>query len=351
MDHFSTEARAFDWAPELNIVPLDHPTFRSPLGAPLSQGSASYLVQDPFTWHLQYWLNIGTVGIIRGEDPTLMLLRINIEFLKLDSNLSLALPLAWNSYWKAYSEECKLYWAQTNLESEDVNFYLGDINRMLVNKGLKTRKYLRCWKMQMMDSLESGSVGMARMSFNELAPIYQKLQEEEEADTEAKIRFLNTFSPAEAEAVTRTLNDINNERNRILQEEEAAEAEIDRQLLSLFAPESAAEMTQYSQGINEGSNETWSLPDPFPVEYPPIDNAGIDYVGTNLPNIDEISMNHFNNQDADVDNFHINNIATEASIADLFGVQESLDEDEADESDSLFSEEVSTNDISSDEDE
>lgn len=334
MDIMSTTARAFDGAPELSLVLLDHPFSQSPLGAPLSQGSASFLAQDPIAWHLQYWLSIGTVGIIRGEDPLLMLVRINIEFLKLDPDLSFALHPIWNLYWKANSEECKRRWAQISPESEEAKFYLDDISRMLVNKGLKTRKYLHCWKMQMMDSLEAGSVAIARMSFDELGLIYQKLQEEEEAATEAKIRFLNTFSPAEAEAITRTLNDINDERNRRQQEDEAAEAKTGRRFLSIFPPESAAEM---AQGINKGNNERWSLPDPIPVEYLRIDNPGIDDFGTNLTNIDEISIDHFKNQDVEIENFHMSDGGiydsgiNGFSIDDLFGDKESSGEYEADE--------------------
>lgn len=35
--------------------------------------------QDPLKWLLEYWLDIAVIGIIRGEDMKLMVLRVDME--------------------------------------------------------------------------------------------------------------------------------------------------------------------------------------------------------------------------------------------------------------------------------
>ncbi|MCJ1465668.1 hypothetical protein MMC07_004287 [Pseudocyphellaria aurata] len=48
------------------------PVSRTPLGAPIKQAFALLLAKDIITWNLQYWLDLGLIGDLRGEDVMLM---------------------------------------------------------------------------------------------------------------------------------------------------------------------------------------------------------------------------------------------------------------------------------------
>lgn len=196
------------------IDPLGPPNFQTPLGEPINQRSAAFLIHDPLTWHLNYWLNIGVIAILRGEDSVLTTLRIEHEILNmLDLGLSSAVFRAWPQFWSTNSEEGKRHWAQKTLESNEAQHYLNDINRMLVNKGQKVRSYLSDRNRLMMDSLEAGKFAAAKDSFNELVFVYRKLREEEAVDARVRNRFLSGLARADAEAIAQILTRANDAHN------------------------------------------------------------------------------------------------------------------------------------------
>lgn len=164
--------------------PPDPSDSQTPLGEPLDQVSAAALAKDPLAWHLRYWLDLCTVGNLRGEDEILLALRMEIEVNKiLDMELHSAFYDAWFQYVMDNSEESARNWIQRTLESDEAKRYLRDIDRMLEDKARKTRHYLGHLERLMLTSLQEGDAETAKMFFQKLAPVYPKLLREEAADT------------------------------------------------------------------------------------------------------------------------------------------------------------------------
>lgn len=180
--------------PEAQTVPnlLGQRIYRSPLGAPLSRASASFLARDPLTWHLVYWLSIWVVGNLRGEDETLMAFRIEIEHYGiLDHEFQLQLLSAWDQYAIANRAPFTLHWMHLTAEGEAAKPFLRDIDRMLINKGLKARTYLYRLEMRLLTKMRLVQIETAKDQFENLIGLYRKLQEEETADAQAQNRLLN----------------------------------------------------------------------------------------------------------------------------------------------------------------
>lgn len=96
---------------------------RTPLGEPMDPRSASSLAEDPLRWHLRYWLDLSVVAQLRGEDSMLIGFSIELEQYKTrDQALRTRLVNA--------------------LDSPRAKPYLRDLDRMLVDKKTKTRRYL-----------------------------------------------------------------------------------------------------------------------------------------------------------------------------------------------------------------
>ena len=49
----------------------------------MTHPSTLFLARSPLAWHLEYWLSLTVIGILRGEDPMLMFLRVEIEHVKM----------------------------------------------------------------------------------------------------------------------------------------------------------------------------------------------------------------------------------------------------------------------------
>lgn len=171
----------------------------SPLGEPLDQASATELNQTPLAWHLRYWLSLGFVGILDGQDETLMGLRIEMEQSAIPNmELKNAVRDAWSQYRLANKDGCLDYWARIvfgapqleHQEPEDeggrqllLQQYRRDIDRMLVNKTARAKAYLRTHERIMIADLHSGtSLDAARTRFKKIGKMYQLLNEEEEND-------------------------------------------------------------------------------------------------------------------------------------------------------------------------
>ncbi|MCJ1463131.1 hypothetical protein MMC07_001736 [Pseudocyphellaria aurata] len=159
-------------------------TSRSPLGAPLSPASAALLARDPLAWHLQYWLDLGLIGNLRGEDNLLMGVRIEIEYTRtLSPALRAQFQTAWTQYQIDHRAERTRYWSRITLDdSDEARPYLGDLTTMLADKARKTRAYLRSAETAMVHELEVGkNFERAQVLFDRLARLYPRLQQEEEA--------------------------------------------------------------------------------------------------------------------------------------------------------------------------
>lgn len=167
-----------------SVDPLGLSGSRTPLGEPIDKLSAFYLAYDPLTWHLNYWLSLEVVGVLRGEDPMLMALRVEREMLCLpDQELKAALHLARKSHWRAYKEESERHWPRMTLWSDESKCLLRDIDRMLQNKSQKTRGYLLYTETLITGPLRAGRVDEAKEVFDKHCLIYQKLELEEEVES------------------------------------------------------------------------------------------------------------------------------------------------------------------------
>lgn len=152
--------------------------------------SAFLRARNPLDWYRRYWLNIGVVGMLRGEDQDLLVLRIEIEHTKIpDPEFRTELRNSWRQYRLDNRDEIKRQWMERTLESEEALPYHRDIDRMLVNKGPKTRNYLRQMERLLIASLRDQNIGIARGFFNKLGLLHRKLREEERADAEAMARL------------------------------------------------------------------------------------------------------------------------------------------------------------------
>lgn len=151
--------------------------------------------EDPLGWHLHFWLNIGVVGILCGNNSTLMSLRIDIEILNIpDRELKFAIHDAWSQYRRVNREVCERHWARMTLESEEAQPYIRDIHRMLEGKAWKTKRYLRGMEETMTTMVRDRKFDVARLLFDKLCLAYKKLQEEEEADAETSRSILGILN-------------------------------------------------------------------------------------------------------------------------------------------------------------
>lgn len=170
--------------------PTEPPNPLTPLGEPISHTpSAHLLASEPLKWHLHYWLSIDVLGMLRGENPLLMAFRTDIEHYKIkDVEFRIRLVEAWRTYRQVHRPYFRLQWERLTLESEEAKPYLRDIDRMLVNKGAKAREYLRRIENMMISILRDGQIESARWLSDIIAQVYQKLEDEEKADEEARNR-------------------------------------------------------------------------------------------------------------------------------------------------------------------
>ena len=102
------------------------------------------LTRDPVEWHLQYWLNIEVVGLLRGEDMILMAVRVQNEIRKIENAQTRdAVDRAWDNFRRNNRQNYRMEWLRKSLASSDAQPYLRDIDRMLVNKEQKMRDHIR----------------------------------------------------------------------------------------------------------------------------------------------------------------------------------------------------------------
>lgn len=201
---------------ELPVLPhrIDISATRTPLGGPMTRYSASRLAQDPLTWHMQYWLALGTVGMLRGEDEALMGFRIEMEHDKMYTEQKARFRALWNQYRRLHVEACQQHWEEMTVDSEEAKWYIRDIDAMLVDKVQKARQYLVRQEMRMLAALQATRFDLAQVLYDGLVKIYAKLQEEATRD-----------AAREAEARNRLPNGVNGVHSQGGQGPEAMEAE------------------------------------------------------------------------------------------------------------------------------
>lgn len=159
--------------------------FRTPLGGLLSQYSAARQFQNPLLWHMTYWLDLGVVGVLHGQDPVLMAFRIRMEQEKMDPWLKDGFRRTWKQYRTRNLEECVEYWVR--IATVEAKGYLGDIDRMLVNKAQKARNQLILQEELMHKALRELRFHKASKLFMGIVNVYEKLVEEETRDAQLQI--------------------------------------------------------------------------------------------------------------------------------------------------------------------
>ena len=162
---------------------------RTPLGEPIDQDSASFLARDPIMWHMQYWFSLYLIGVLYGDDPILLSLRIEIEIDKIpQGEVATELRSVWIERKRADEGEHQplivipeplCYFEEETLETEAGKRCLRDIDRMLVNKGKKTRTYLRHMETLLTAAVQAGNVESANGLRDRLSDLHYHLQREE----------------------------------------------------------------------------------------------------------------------------------------------------------------------------
>lgn len=174
---------------------MDSPTsiFRTPLGELfIDLDSFWHHEEDPLAWHLDYWLNIGVIGMVLGEDPLLMNARIDMEHHKIrDRELRDQISNAWTAYTLANGYQYRTYWEGQTLEDDVGQAYLRDIARMLEDRKNKMRDSLRGHGTFMNKLLQMGDVMGATETSYIISEIHSKLQQDEVRQAEA-IKELQT---------------------------------------------------------------------------------------------------------------------------------------------------------------
>lgn len=161
----------------------------TPLGELISEESLVRLVGDPLGWYLQYWLDLNIIGMMRGEDQTLLSIRIMMEQDECPEMLfKVQIRNAWQKYQTAYKELRIRQWLplQGDLGDEAKPFHR-DLDRLLVKtKGPKVRDYIRRFEISMNEKIRATEVDRAKHLFEWLVQINQSLKKEEAAEAEAR---------------------------------------------------------------------------------------------------------------------------------------------------------------------
>lgn len=156
----------------------------TPLGERItSQASASRRAEDPIKWHLDYWLHIYTIGLMRAgidADVTLMRARINIELEKYPTVTMRTLVFAaWDDFRKANQDGYLYYWTTKTIEHPTAKPFQSDLDRMLMDKEQKMHDYLGRMKTGMHNCVLVGNLTRAKKIHDVITLIYRKLDEEE----------------------------------------------------------------------------------------------------------------------------------------------------------------------------
>lgn len=210
--------------------PLSLSDFRTPLGEPMDQTSASSLAEDPIKWHMNYWNSLWSVAVANGEDGILMALRIEYEIPKIPDKEILNKV---NSFWherqgliegegqRRLSSTSDSFRPQKDtIQSEEQKRMSRDIERMLVDKGRKIRTYLLSLEKLMYQCFEARNYpipcerreklrDLYHQIRKRLRVLYQRLNEEEKAEARLEKEKQTLLDPADItlEDICRLLSD------------------------------------------------------------------------------------------------------------------------------------------------
>ena len=152
----------------------------TPFGSRLNPASASFLAQNRLAWHLQYWRDLEFWGVWRDVDPVLMGILIEMEqLLKLGPQLRREIR-------QAQAEHRSIIYGETTWWYNKAD---RDIDRVLANKGHKTRAYLRGMERFMLLSMRAGDTDTAATFLRQLTDLYRRLRAQEEKDAERRFSF------------------------------------------------------------------------------------------------------------------------------------------------------------------
>lgn len=202
--------------------PLKLSDIRTPLGEPMDEFSVSSLAEDPIEWHKRYWHSLWFVGVGYGEDPILMAFRIEMEIKTIaDAEIAEELRCFWIERRRIIEAEDqdgqsptnRLFRFQEKIAKCGKQKHLNrDVERMLEDKGQKTRAYLLYWENWLDKTSKALNRGEAlfrekrdkRPELREkllelfyevserLSVLYQRLNDEEMDEREEEVRTSDT---------------------------------------------------------------------------------------------------------------------------------------------------------------
>lgn len=175
----------------------------------MDQASASRRARDPLTWHLQYWLDLDIIALLRNEDGILTGIRIDMEQEKIaDTALKNQLQNGRKQFQRDNLDAYMRHWHQKTLDDEEAQKYVRDLDRMLVDRGPKMRAYIRLMEMEMNEYGRTGDLSRAsqhlglhhlarrRLEAEENRLVRQRLEAEETRDSGERNRHSNSANGA-----------------------------------------------------------------------------------------------------------------------------------------------------------
>ena len=143
--------------------------------------------QNPVEWHLNYWLNVFVVAMMRGENPTLTLVRIEREqSLMDDERVGYHVQSMWLQFRRDHQANVQGIWEQLGLEDGNADIIIEDIGSMLVDKERKMMNYLLIKEAEMLHEVRNSRPEQARARSDQLCNIYDHLRVETTADMERR---------------------------------------------------------------------------------------------------------------------------------------------------------------------
>lgn len=226
MDQALTEAQSLDLVDMLIGAPPPAPSApfsesfdpqvpRTPLGEPLEYFTELLLATDPVKWHVQYWFDLFLSGVMQGVDATLMLLRIEIEQTKISNQFGIEVRRAWKCHRTGNHEGFPVSVSDYLRDFSEIDQrFLRDLDRLLADKGPKTRIYLHQLEGLMINSVRDGNISKSCVFCEKLSTLWLRLREEEIADAIALIRRQDGISCAPNQR-KQTLEDIQADWNAV----------------------------------------------------------------------------------------------------------------------------------------
>ncbi|MCJ1466206.1 hypothetical protein MMC07_004825 [Pseudocyphellaria aurata] len=171
---------------------------RSPLGEPLNEESARFLVQFPLRWHPIYWLSLGIIGIKYGEDATLMAILVDIEMARIpNERVRNQVIQQWNQFKIDHRQKCLDYWDLEGLDNDEGRAFLRDLDRILVDKVRKAQEYIPHGEWLLTRAMRSGHEDLSQFLFWRLVHLHEALRKIHAQNMEEDRTRLRSNPPGE----------------------------------------------------------------------------------------------------------------------------------------------------------